>query len=322
MRRLGLELTDRCNLACAHCLREINHDCSDLDPALAERAIAEAARLGFAEAVFTGGEPTLHKSFVRLVRAAVAAGLKLTVVTNGQRPAPLFEALADAGVREAVTVALSLESADPERFDAVRGKRAYRRFVTACAGLVARKARIRLNATIGPWNRTELPAIAALAHQLGAEGLTVTSYQPTSGPLEGYDGIAALAALHTEIEAAAALAPLPVRLAYEPVTRRATHLCSTLALDEINVNHRGEATFCCQLSTLRDSAHPESVVVAELREGVAAVAAAQARQVAAFLENKLHTWRDGVPEPMDAHPCSYCLRTFGQFANGGLRRAA
>jgi hypothetical protein len=321
MRRLGLELTDRCNLACRHCLRRINHHRRDLDTALAEAALAEAARLGFEAAVFTGGEPTLHRDFVRLVRAATAAGLGLTVVTNGQRPQPLWEALQDAGVRENLVVALSLEAATPERFDAVRGAGAYRRFVTACAGLVARRARIRLNATLGPWNRGELPAIATLAYQLGAEGLTVASYQP-AGDLAGAADLPALAALHAEIEAAAALAPLPVRLGYEPITRRATHLCATLALDDLNVDHLGRVTFCCQLSTLRHAVAADTVVVAALSEGVGAAVAAQARQVAGFLENKLHAWRDGPPEPLDAHPCAYCVRSFSRAMQGAQRRAA
>lgn len=322
MRRIGFELTDRCNLACAHCLRETNADRRNLATAAAEAAFADAARLGFDEAVFTGGEPTLHPDFGRLARSAVAAGLRLTIVTNGQRPAALWDAFRDAGVAAAATAALSLEAADEAAFDAVRGPRTYRRFMLTLAGLRARGVAVKFSATVGPWNRRQWPRILALAAQLGVGGVSVACYQPADRGLAEPANIRELAELHAFIEAAAAAAPLPVTLSYEPLTARATHLCATLALEELNVNHRGEVTFCCQLSTLHAARHPEAVVVGRLDDGLPSLIGAQGRNVAAFLEAKAHAWRDGVPEEGDRNPCAYCLRVFGQVARRGVRHAA
>ena len=124
-------------------------------------------------------------------------------------------------------------------------------------------------------------------------------------------------------ETAARSAPLPVRLSFEPITRRATHLCSTLALEDLNVDHRGRVTFCCQLSSLYRSPEPGSVVVGELGElGFAGAAGAQARRVASFLEAKIRAWRHGPPLSSDVHPCQYCLRVFEQRATQGVSHAA
>jgi hypothetical protein len=180
--------------------------------------------------------------------------------------------------------------------------------------LKVRGVRTAFNVTIGPWNRRQWPHILSIAAQLGVDGVSVASYQPTQHDLPGYDGIRDLRELHAEIEAAALSSVVPVTLSYEPVTERPLHLCSTLSLNDLNVNHRGEVTFCCQLSTLYHSPRPEAVVVAKLEDGVGPAVAAQARNVAGFLENKVHAWRNGPPRPGDEHPCTYCLRTFGQIA--------
>lgn len=322
MRRIGFELTDRCNLACAHCLRETNADKRNLPAADAERAFADAALLGFEEAIFTGGEPTLHPAFGRLVRGAVAAGLRVVIVTNGQRPAPLWEVFRDAGVCASAVVSLSLEAADEAAFEAVRGPRTYRRFMTTLAGLQARGVAVRFSATVGPWNRRQWPRILSLAAQLGVREVSVACYQPADRAIDENLTIRELAELHAFIEGASAAAAVAVTLAYEPITARATHLCATLALNELNVNHRGEVTFCCQLSTLHHAAYPEAVVVGRLSDGLPSLIGAQARNVAAFLEAKAYAWRDGAPAEGDHNPCAYCLRVFGQVARHGVRHAA
>ena len=88
------------------------------------------------------------------------------------------------------------------------------------------------------------------------------------------------------------------------------------------MNHRGEVTFCCQLSTLHHSPHPEAVVVGRLADGLPNLIGAQARNVGDFLEAKAHAWRGGVPEAGDLNPCAYCRRVFGQLAYRGVRHAA
>ena len=322
MRRIGFELTDRCNLACTHCLRSINHDRANVNTAVVRAALLEAANLGFEETVFTGGEPTLHPDFISLAEDALLAGLQLTVVTNGQRPEPLWEVYRQVESVKGFTVALSLEGADEATFNLVRGKHAYRRFMQTVLGLQARQINVRFSATIGPWNREQLGPILTLAHDLSVDGVSLAAYQPTmrdKGIMDTDD----YADLVQAMEAAARSARVPVILSYEPLTDRATHQCSTLSLEDLNVNHLGQLTFCCQLSSLYQSPNPDAIVVGELKSlDVAGAVAAQLRSVATFLEKKLHAWREGPPQESDRHPCSYCLRVFGQHTEGRIQHAA
>lgn len=312
MRRIGFELTDRCNLACRHCLRNINAERRYLDETLVKRTLAEAALLGFVEAVFTGGEPTLHPNLSGMANAAFDASLALTIVTNGQRSEPLWKALAHHRARALATVALSLEAADEAGFESVRGKKTWRRFLHTMLGCQARHIRTILSATIGPWNLHQAQPIVNLAHQLGLSGVSLAAYQPTVRPLGGYN-IEEYATLTSHLEAVAKLAPLPVTLSFEPITLRATHLCSTLSLNDININYRGEATFCCQLSSLYHAPEPNKIVVANLAEcRLEDVIVRQVERVAAFLQEKLVAWRQGPPFSDDRHPCLYCLRAFSQ----------
>ncbi len=311
MRRLGLELTDRCNLQCTHCLRAINVDRRDLPRDLAHAILDEAHAAGFTTLVFTGGEPTLHPHFVELAEHALRRGFALTVVTNGQTPRRLWELLAGDLDFSTLTVALSAEGADRASFDLIRGRNAYRRFLRTVLGLAARRVRFRLSFAVGAWNAGQLPAMLEMAERLGASGVSLAAFQPTARDEEPVD-MAEHAQLLEQLERAADSAPVPVTLAFEPLTRAHDHLCSTLALDDLNINHRGEVTFCCQLSTLYDSPDAAAVTIADARRGLAAAVAAQARAVADFLDDKRRAWQNGPPRPTDLQPCYYCLRAFGQ----------
>tara|TARA_Y100000310_G_scaffold332923_2_gene409458 strand:+ start:680 stop:1687 length:1008 start_codon:yes stop_codon:yes gene_type:complete len=76
-------LTDRCNHACPECagFREVS---PDMDPHTAHKFIDGFAETGGKSLTFTGGgEPLLHGQFVEILRYARAAGLDVSVLTNG-----------------------------------------------------------------------------------------------------------------------------------------------------------------------------------------------------------------------------------------------
>ena len=132
-----------CNLRCTHCLNESGPDepwLAPLDAATARRAIADAERLGVREIYFTGGEPFLHREILPLLEAALTVGAT-TVLTNGT---VMTDALADAlaalarGSRYALEIRVSLDAADAEANDRVRGPGTWRRAVRTIRALDAR----------------------------------------------------------------------------------------------------------------------------------------------------------------------------------------
>ncbi len=102
---LRISLTERCNMRCVYCMplaRGDGPDAADvLDAAEIELVVRCAARLGFRKVRLTGGEPTLRRDLVDIVRrvAAVPGIEDVALTTNGVRLPELAPALRDAGLR-------------------------------------------------------------------------------------------------------------------------------------------------------------------------------------------------------------------------------
>ncbi|MCD4686121.1 MAG: radical SAM protein, partial [Anaerolineae bacterium] len=118
-------LTGGCNLACKHCwiapsFQPDGGTGGHLPFELFELAIEEALPLGLQNIMLTGGEPTLHPDFERMVDHIAEQGVGLTIETNGIL---LTKRLAER-IKEVPTfgfISVSLDGADAETHDAFRG---------------------------------------------------------------------------------------------------------------------------------------------------------------------------------------------------------
>ena len=84
-----------CNLACPSCYigsSPTNDALVYLTLAEAEAYLDEAKALGTREIGFTGGEPFMNRDMPAMMRAALARGFDLLVLTNAMRPMRRFEA--------------------------------------------------------------------------------------------------------------------------------------------------------------------------------------------------------------------------------------
>ena len=115
---MWLELTGRCQLTCVQCYADSGPTAGHGSMATVEweRAINQAAALGVTDVCMIGGEPTTHPDFARLLRHALAAGLRVEVFTNLYRvPDRLWDLFALPGV----SLATSYYSDDPVEHDAI-----------------------------------------------------------------------------------------------------------------------------------------------------------------------------------------------------------
>lgn len=119
---LRISLTDRCNLRCVYCMPEkgvvsIPHD-DILRLEEFERAIQCAADLGIKHIRFTGGEPTVRKGLVGLVkRTARIPGIEsIALTTNATLLSTMAESLKQAGLSR---VNISLDTLDKEQYQAI-----------------------------------------------------------------------------------------------------------------------------------------------------------------------------------------------------------
>ncbi|WP_135466276.1 pyrroloquinoline quinone biosynthesis protein PqqE [Crenalkalicoccus roseus] len=172
------ELTHRCPLRCPYCSNPValTRPARELDTATWARVFREAAALGCLQVHLSGGEPTARRDIVEIVRAAAEAGLYTNLITAGVTlDAAKVAALVGAGLDH---VQLSVQDAEGAPADRIAGaagaharKREAARLVRA-AGLP-----LTLNAVVHRQNLDRLPALIALAVELGAARLEVAHVQ-------------------------------------------------------------------------------------------------------------------------------------------------
>lgn len=169
---VAVNLTRRCNLACAHCYMDAVQRSTAAEGELTD---AELAAL-FAEIggrapgtilVLSGGEPLLHPGLEGLVAAGVESGLRMVVGTNGVLlREPLALRLKAAGLEG---MGISLDSVRPEGHDAFRGVKGA--FGKTCEAIrICRSAgiHVQVHFTVTRHNRGEIAAAVELARELGA----------------------------------------------------------------------------------------------------------------------------------------------------------
>lgn len=154
LKELWLHVGDGCNLSCAHCLLGEARDTHTLDGDLATDIVRQGLAAGVTRFYMTGGEPILYPSFFELARR-ITPEAHLAVLTNGTLIDGSVAARLAALPR--LTLQVSLEGADPQTHDAVRGAGA---FDGAMAGI-----RSLLSAGV-------LPSISTTLTTLNVDGLT------------------------------------------------------------------------------------------------------------------------------------------------------
>lgn len=176
VRYLRISLLDRCNYRCTYCMPDESVAYGARDEVLSlEEVVVLAgafARWGVDRVRLTGGEPTLRRGLVELVRRLAelptAGGGRLEVVmtTNAERLQPLAAPLQQAGLHG---LTVSLDSLDAQRFARItrRGTLA-----NVLCGLDAAAAvgfdHVKLNTVaIAGFNDAELADIATFAWARG-----------------------------------------------------------------------------------------------------------------------------------------------------------
>lgn len=120
---LELEITQFCQLKCAHCYSESGPDKGrgTMTPDDWRRLMDEAASIGVTTVQFIGGEPTLDPDMPALARYALGIGLGVNIRTNLVHITPEMWELFQ---QPRVSVGISWYSADPAKHAEVTGSKA------------------------------------------------------------------------------------------------------------------------------------------------------------------------------------------------------
>jgi MoaA/NifB/PqqE/SkfB family radical SAM enzyme len=135
---LRWDIVSKCNLACTHCcvgdlLR--NENAHDLSTQQLMAGLSNAARAGVRQIHFLGGEPTIRRDFISLLRHARQVGLEVSFNTNGIRQDQKYlDALRDV---QPTSITISVDGPDAESHDAVRGRGTFAKTVLFIRKLVS-----------------------------------------------------------------------------------------------------------------------------------------------------------------------------------------
>jgi MoaA/NifB/PqqE/SkfB family radical SAM enzyme len=171
LRFLWLEITRRCNLACAHCYASSGphlpitermrfHDWC--------RVMDDARATGCGRLQFIGGEPTVHPDLTRLVEHATRAGFKrCEVFTNATL---VREDLVQTFKNLGVLVHFSFYSFDPAVHDRITGQEgSFQRTVEGIRQLVRQRVRLTAEIILLPENAAHLRKTRKFLRDLGVD---------------------------------------------------------------------------------------------------------------------------------------------------------
>lgn len=318
VRRLAFELTNRCNLACLHCMRGDEQPRRDLPKQLVVSVLDQGRRLGLSQMAFTGGEPLLYPHFEEIVRGAVQRGYTFSFATNGHLLSRVLPLLSEPAVKEKlVQIGISLDGPDAETHDAIRGPGSFRKVMAAIAASHARSLPTRLKLTLNRKNQGRLEAMALLAAHLGMTGLEISHMHPTPNnlrhglmlsPAEWRKAEDTIYRLAGELKILVGLCAG----VYDPSP---FYLCASLSLMDLYVDVRGNLCVCCMLPAIRgpDPEQPEPDVIANLAE--VSLIEAHLRLVDRIAELHRHRLRQIASRELselEHFQCLACARYFGK----------
>jgi radical SAM protein with 4Fe4S-binding SPASM domain len=182
--------TNRCNLACKHCYQDSEHSALDDELTLPEKfdLVDQLGAMHMPMLAFSGGEPTISKDLLPVLRRAKQWKLHTTIATNGTTMTPKLAArLAEAGLRY---VEISLDSVDPARHDAFRGiKGMWKRSVEGARAVVATEGlRLGIAMCVHQGNVGEVREMIELAEDLGAGCFAHFNFIPVGRGLKMVSG--------------------------------------------------------------------------------------------------------------------------------------
>ncbi|MCE4606389.1 MAG: radical SAM protein [Desulfurococcales archaeon] len=172
--------TNMCNLKCIHCYQRADKPLPD-ELTLEEKleAVRQIDKAGVAAVALSGGEPTIHPHFYRIVKELADRDIYVSVATNGTMFAKIenLEKAVKAGIRY---VEVSVDSANPEVHDRFRGvPGAWEKATQALRNAVKLGVNNGMATTVTKFNINEIEEILDLAEEIGVNRVIFFNFVPT-----------------------------------------------------------------------------------------------------------------------------------------------
>ena len=177
-------ITNRCNLRCAHCYQEDYSGSNELDldglKHVADEIIRTLSKWDKrGDIAITGGEPLLKEEMFPLIHYLESADeiSSLDILSNGT----LINDKISAQIQRLTKlrcVQVSLEGANPETNDAVRGRGTFDKILTCIRLLRSKNIKVNIMFTLQRRNMKDIPSLIDLAVAEGISSLTIERFVP------------------------------------------------------------------------------------------------------------------------------------------------
>ena len=171
------EITLKCNLRCIHCLSNSGDGSKDeLNTSECMKLIDDLTALKVFQVNIGGGEPFIREDFLDLLDYSHKKGLVTCVSTNGTI---LDNSIArHLSAMDMLYLQVSLDGADEDTNDRIRGKGTYKKVLNAIEALTANKVKFSINSVLTRTNFEQLETLRDMAGEYGAE-LRVSRFRPS-----------------------------------------------------------------------------------------------------------------------------------------------
>jgi MoaA/NifB/PqqE/SkfB family radical SAM enzyme len=188
MKALSVHLTDICNSKCNFCIVDSPFVKDDsISRKRVSRFLRENADRGYEAVNIHGGEPTIRRDFLEILDEIRDLGYPTVLLqTNGRKlaRASYAEAVVDKGVSLFIVSMHGATALTQDRISKSLGS--FRQAVDGIRNVKALGARIRTNSVVCRDNFTELPEIADLCADLGADHVNISALHTAGTALRNF----------------------------------------------------------------------------------------------------------------------------------------
>ncbi len=184
---LTWEVSLACNLRCSHCLSSSGTAAKDeLTTAEALDLVAQLDVAKVFQINFGGGEPFMRPDFEEILDACHGKGIMTCISTNGT----LIDAarVARLSATRLVAIQVSMDGARRETCDAIRGAGVFDQAIAALKLLAKSPIPTSINTVLTAQNAAEIPALHALAKELGVS-LRVSRFRPSGRGADNWESL-------------------------------------------------------------------------------------------------------------------------------------
>ncbi len=311
-----IEITGRCNISCIHCLREKNEKRKDLNYNLFTKIAKQLKKYNSPYIALTGGEPTIHKNFIKILSYLSKEGFEYHFVSNGYNFPNIFEKILPFKQKGLSRVCFSIDGANEATHDKIRVPGSYRKVIESIALCRAKEIPVSVQMVINKINRHEMHQTAYIASQMGIDKLHFCHMEPTFGSSSFDISLSPDEWLDVEKEVRELENVYKVPIVFSAGFFDETPLahCQFLQGTALNIDFNGNLTYCCQISNMFDSSKRKDIICNLKNTSLFTGHKKYLDMINEVNKKRISSIQKGKLSKIDYFHCWYCLKEFGKIS--------